>query len=78
MTENILAFVLAAEVCILFYWWMKGGLADVLEIVGMVRKMTGERKQLADTGPPVEQPQPRAQHQSYVAPEPQAAIKNEW
>lgn len=35
---DVIAFALAAEVIALFYWWLRGGLNDVAELISLVRK----------------------------------------
>ena len=35
---DILAFAIAAELVILFYWWLRGGLSDVAELISLVQK----------------------------------------
>ena len=41
---DILAFALAAEVVTLFYWWLRGGLNDLTELISLVQKaMRGDK-----------------------------------
>lgn len=41
---DILAFAIAAELVTLFYWWFRGGLNDLTELIVIVRKaMRGDR-----------------------------------
>ena len=42
---DVIAFALAAEVVALFYWWLRGGLGDVAELIDIVRRaVTGGDK----------------------------------
>ena len=35
---DILAFAIAAELVTLFYWWFRGGLNDLTELISLVQK----------------------------------------
>jgi|JI10StandDraft_1071094.scaffolds.fasta_scaffold2510918_2 hypothetical protein len=37
---DVIAFALAAELVTLFYWWFRGGMNDVTELISLVRKAT--------------------------------------
>ncbi len=37
---DVIAFALAVEVIALFYWWLRGGLGDVTELINLIRKAT--------------------------------------
>ena len=41
---DVIAFALAVEVVTLFFWWLKGGLNDLTELIVIVRKaMRGDK-----------------------------------
>ena len=41
---DILAFTIAAELVTLFYWWFRGGLNDLTELISLVQKaMRGDK-----------------------------------
>ena len=41
---DILAFAIAAELVTLFYWWFRGGLNDLTELISLVQKaMRGDK-----------------------------------
>ena len=42
--SDILAFTIAAELVTLFYWWLRGGMNDVAELISLVQKaMRGDK-----------------------------------
>lgn len=35
---DVIAFALAAELVTLFYWWLRGGMNDVAELISLIQK----------------------------------------